>query len=103
METRKIPAILTLLGCAVAGICTYIKGYTLLGMAKVLLCVLVIFLILGIIVKIIIDKNIPPVVEDSEAVDDEGAVIEKPSEEEFDEDGTVTAAGVGEGTTGAAE
>lgn len=98
MDTKKVPAIITLLGCSVAGIFTYINGYTLLEMAKVLLFVLFIFLILGIVIKIIIDKNIPPIEEDEEQVGDEGAVIEKTSDEEYDEDGTVISGEAEEGT-----
>jgi len=96
MNTRKIPAILTLLGCTVAVICTYINGYTLIEMTKVLLCVLLIFLVFGLIVKIIIDKNIPPIEDDVDEVGDEGSVIEK-TVEEGDDDGTVTAGNAEEG------
>ena len=49
-KTRNIPAIVTLLGCLVAVIVTYLDGYKLNEMLKVLLIVIFIFLFLGLII-----------------------------------------------------
>lgn len=77
MKTKLVPATVMLLGCSVAVVCTYINGYTLEEMVKVLFVALLLFLVLGIIIKIIIDKNIPYVEDNGNIVADEGAVIEK--------------------------
>lgn len=80
-KTKSIPAIVMLLGCAVAAIVTYINGYGLQKMLKVILVSLLIFLCMGMIIKFLFDKYIPPI-EEEEVTDDEGSVIEKTSEEE---------------------
>lgn len=85
MKTKTIPAIVMLLGLSVAVIVTYINGYTLMQMLKVLIWVLFIFLFIGLIIKHLFDKYIPVVEEADEMVDDEGSVIEKTSEEGMDE------------------
>lgn len=77
-KTRNIPAIVTLLGCLVAVIVTYLDGYKLNEMLKVLLIVIFIFLFLGLIIKHVFEKYIPP-------VEDEGSVIEKGSDSDEDE------------------
>lgn len=79
-KTKNIPAIVTLLGCAVAVIVTYINGYGLEKTLKVLLAVIFIFLFMGLFIKHLFEKYIPPIEEEPEAVDDEGSVIEKTSE-----------------------
>ena len=89
-KTKNIPAIVTLLGCAVAVIVTYINGYELEKMLKVLLTVIFIFLFIGLIIKYLFEKYIPPIEEEEEILDDEGSVIEKTSE---NEDGEVTEQG----------
>lgn len=86
MKTKNIPAIVMLLGCSVAVIVTYMNGYTLMQTLKILLCVLVLFLFIGLIIKHLFDKYIPPVDEEPEVLDDEGSVIEKASEEGISED-----------------
>lgn len=97
MKTKLVPATVMLLGCSVAVVCTYINGYTLEEMVKVLFVALLLFLILGYIIKIIIDKNIPYVEENEDAVADEGAVIEKSGDSdeltEETEDGMVVTEG----------
>jgi len=81
-KTKNIPAIVMLLGCAVAVIVTYINGYGFSDMLKVLLLVLVVFLIIGLFIKHLFEKYIPPIEEEvPEVIDDEGSVIEKTSEE----------------------
>ena len=57
-------------------------------MLKVLLVVFFIFLFIGLYIKHLFDKYIPPIEEEEveEAVDDEGSVIEKTSESEEGEE-----------------
>lgn len=76
-KTKSIPAIVTLLGCSVATIVTYINGYGLEKMLKVLIAVIFIFLFIGLLIKHLFEKYIPPVEEEVPEVDDEGSVIEK--------------------------
>lgn len=85
MKTKTIPAISMLLGCLVAVICTFINGYKLIDTLKILLIVLVVFLIIGFIIKAILDKHVPYIEETTEDdTQDEGSVIEKTGEEELD-------------------
>ena len=87
-KTENIPAIVMLLGSAVAVIVTYINGYGLEKMLKVLLIVIFVFLFIGLIIKHLFEKYIPPIEEEPEVEEDEGSVIEKTSDSE-DEDGSV--------------
>lgn len=79
-KTKSIPAIVTLLGCLVAVIVTYLNGYGLTEMLKVLLIVIFVFLFLGLIVKHLFEKYIPPIEEEEKVAEDEGSVIEKSSD-----------------------
>ncbi|HKM20615.1 MAG TPA: hypothetical protein VJZ01_01050 [Lachnospiraceae bacterium] len=74
MNTKKIPAAIMLLAGAVTCIVTFINGYTTKDMLVALFWVLVLFLIIGIVVKKILDSFQLP---DENAVGDEGEVIEK--------------------------
>lgn len=74
MKTKFIPAIVMLLGGAVACIVTFINHYTLQEMLAVLAVALIIFLIIGVIVRLILDSIKLP---DDTLVDDEGEVVEK--------------------------
>ena len=80
-KTKSVPAIVTLLGAAVAVIVTYINGYDLEKTLKVLLAVIFIFLFIGLFIKYLFEKYIPPIEEEPEVIDDEGSVIEKTSED----------------------
>jgi len=82
-KTKSIPAIVTLLGAAVAVIMTYINGYDLEKTLKVLLAVIFIFLFMGLIIKHLFEKYIPPIEEEPEVVDEDGSFTEK----NVDEDG----------------
>ena len=87
MDTKKIPAIVMLLAGTVACIVTYINHYDLKDMLVVLILTLVIFLIIGIVIKMILDSFDLPEEEKNE-VGDEGEVVEKNpemSEEEINE------------------
>lgn len=86
-KTKSIPAIVTLLGCLVAAIVTYVNGYGLEKSLKIILIVLFIFLFMGLLIKYLFDKYIPPIEEEPEATDDEGSVIEKTSEDGMVEEG----------------
>ena len=92
-KTKSVPAIVTLLGAAVAVIVTYINGYDLEKTLKVLLAVIFIFLFIGLFIKYLFEKYIPPIEEEPEVIDDEGSVIEKTSE-----DGSVMTEGAEEET-----
>lgn len=85
-KTKSVPAVVTLLGSAVAVIVTYINGYGLEKMLKVLLIVIFIFLFIGLIIKHLFEKYIPPIEEEEVSEEDEGSVIEKTSEA-VDEEG----------------
>lgn len=86
MKTKTIPAIFMLLGGAVAVISTYINGYELIDMLKVLLVSLIIFLIIGFVAKIIIDKYVPYIEElDEEVETDEGSFMEKTGDDEAED------------------
>lgn len=79
MNTKRIPALIMLLAGAVACIVTYLNHYDLKDMLTTLLWVLLVFFIIGLIVKKIFDSFQMP---DENAVDDEGEVVEKQGEEE---------------------
>lgn len=83
MKTKHIPAIVMLLGGSVACIVTYINRYSLREMLVTLTFSLVIFLIIGGVIKMILDSFQMP---DEAKVDDEGEVVEKQGDEEADED-----------------
>lgn len=85
MKTKTIPAISMLLGCLVSAICTYINGYKLIDSLKILLAVLIVFLIIGFVIKSIFDKHVPYIEKVEETGEqDEGSVIEKTGEEDVD-------------------
>lgn len=76
MNTNKIPAFVMLLAGAVAVIVTYINHYSLEDMLGVLILTLIVFLILGVVIKLIFDSfHIEE--PDEDRVDDEGEVVEK--------------------------
>lgn len=84
METKRIPALVMLLGCSVAAIMSYINHYDLEKMLKIVLVALIIFLIIGCVIKGLFDKYIPIVEEASE--EEDGVVREIPPEELGSED-----------------
>ncbi len=76
MNTNKIPALVMLLAGAVAVIVTYINHYSLEDMLVVLILTLIVFLILGVVIKLVFDSfHIEE--PDEDRVDDEGEVVEK--------------------------
>ena len=74
MNTKRIPAIVMLLGGTVACVVTYINHYDLQEMLMVLISALLVFLILGLVIKLILDSFKLP---EEDKVDDEGEVVEK--------------------------
>ena len=82
MKTRFIPAVIMLLGGAVACIVTFINHYTLREMLVVLALALIVFLVIGVIVRLILDSFKLP---DDALVDDEGEVVEKQGDTSVDE------------------
>ena len=80
METKRIPALVMLLGCLVAAVMSYINHYSLEKMLKTILVALIIFLIMGCVIKGLFDKYIPKIEETSET-DEDGVVREIPPEE----------------------
>lgn len=74
MNTRRIPAIVMLLGGAVACVVAYINHYRLQEMLTVVMVALLVFLAIGAAIKLILDSFKLP---DAEKVDDEGEVVEK--------------------------
>ena len=84
MDTKKIPAIVMLLAGVVACIATYINHYSLEDMLVVLLITLVVFLIIGVAIKLILDSF--NITQDDDKVDDEGEVVEKIAETSEDEE-----------------
>ena len=74
MNTKRIPSIIMLLAGAVTCVVTFINGYEIKDTLVILIWVLLLFLIIGIVVKKILDSFHMP---DEDAVDDEGEVIKK--------------------------
>lgn len=80
MKTKMIPAIVMLLGGSVACIVSYINHYTLKEMLVVLTLALIVFLIFGVIIRLILDSFDMP--ENKTVIDGDGEVVEKQGEDE---------------------
>ena len=79
MNTKRIPAFVMLLAGAVATIVTYINHYDLEDMLVVLILTLIVFLIIGVTIKLVFDSfHIEQ--PDEDRVDDDGEVVEKTEE-----------------------
>jgi len=84
MNTKRIPALVMLLAGSVAVIVTYINHYSLEDMLVVLILTLIVFLVIGVAIKLVFDSfHIEEVDEDR--VDDEGEVVEKTEEMQNEE------------------
>lgn len=79
MNTKKIPAIVSLLAGLVALVVTYIRNAEIIEILTTLLIVLLSFYILGSIVKVVIDKN---------TADEEEETEEEPELENIETDET---------------
>lgn len=73
-KTKLIPPFIMLMAGAIASILTFLNHYDIKDMLFILLIVLIIFYILGLVVKKILDTF---TVVDEKSVSDEGEVIEK--------------------------
>lgn len=89
MKTKTLPAIIMLLAGFVTCIVGIIEQIEIVRFTKILLLVLVIFYVLGLIIKMILDKNfqekekeIEETTEGSEEVSEEQEVSEGTDEEE---------------------
>ena len=82
LKTKQLPALVMLLGGAVAVIVTYIRGFSLWEILVVVLVSLLGFYILGLILKRIFDSfRIRQKEEEEDGTLEEGEVIEKEPEE----------------------
>ena len=85
MNTKKIPAFVMLLAGAVVTIVTTINHYSLEDMLVVLILTLIVFLIIGVAIKLLFDSfHIEE--PDTDRVDDDGEVVEKTAPPEEDEE-----------------
>lgn len=85
MNTKSIPAIIMLLAGFIACIAGMQAHMEVAGFMKMLLIVLIIFYILGCIVKMILDKNFPEVQEE-ETTEGEDALSEEDVSETEEEE-----------------
>ncbi len=76
MNTKRIPALVMLLAGSVAAIVTYINHYSFNDMLVVLILTLVVFLIIGVVIKLIFD-SFHIETPDKDRVDDDGEVLDK--------------------------
>lgn len=82
LKTKQLPALVMLLGGAVAVIVTYIRGFSLREILVIVLVSLLGFYILGLILKRIFDSfRIRQKKEEEDGTPEEGEVIEKEPEE----------------------
>lgn len=82
MKRKLIPIFLMLVAGAVTSIIAYIKDYELTRMLWTLLAALVIFYLLGILMKKVLDLFDEQIKKADEEKKNEGSVIEKEVEEE---------------------
>lgn len=82
LKTRQLPALIMLLGGAVAALLTYIRDFQLSEMLIIVLVSLLVFYIVGLILKRIFDSfRIRRKEQEEDGVAEEGEVIEKEPEE----------------------
>lgn len=77
LKTRPIPAIIMLLAGLAAAITTYVNRYPVKDALLIILVSMIVFLIIGNIVKMILDRFEMP---DENAVDEDGEMVEKAPE-----------------------
>ena len=78
MNTKRVPSIIMLLAGAVTCIVTFLNRYEIKDTLMILIWVLIVFLIIGCVIKKILDSFHMP---NEDAVNDEGEVIKKNSED----------------------
>ena len=84
MKTKHIPALVTLLAGAVAALLMWLWKVDFFTFTRNLLIVLVIFYILGSVIKVILDRNFKDM-EDEANEEGEGVTGEESGEEESQE------------------
>lgn len=84
MKRKLIPIFLMLVAGAVASIIAYIKDYELTRMLWTLLAALIVFYLLGTVLKKVLDLFDAQIEKADEEKRNEGSVIEKEVEEEPD-------------------
>ena len=79
LKTKPVPAVVTLIGGAAAAVVCFVQHFEVRTGLIFILISLCVFLILGDVIKIILDRiDLPrPIEEDESAVDSEGEMIEK--------------------------
>ena len=84
MKTRQIPAVITLTAGMVTSIAAILSHMETVPFLKTLVLVLIIFYVLGCIVKVILDKNFKEEVEEarSEAEEEKEEPVEEVQAEE---------------------
>lgn len=83
MKTRTIPALIMLLAGAVTCVAGIMAKMEIVSFTKMLLIVLVVFYILGCIVKIVLDRNFPETQE--EETTEGNTALEEEKEEAVEE------------------
>jgi hypothetical protein len=83
LKTKPVPAIVTLLGGAVAAIYTYIQGREPMDALIIILVTLLVFLILGDLIKFLLDKI--EIVVEPEKKEDEASQDEETEGQETEE------------------
>ncbi len=84
LKTKTIPALVMLLGGAVTAVSCFVRHFPIILMLEGILISLVIFLIIGEIIKMLLDRIVikPPETEEEDEEKSDGAVIEKTVEGE---------------------
>lgn len=72
MKTKQIPALIMLIAGFVVCIVSYINGYGFLFLVRTLLWVLPGFYVLGLIIKVVFDRNLSVIDDDDFTADDLG-------------------------------
>lgn len=83
MQTRYIPAFVMLIAGAITGIISILKKFEFLYTLEILLIVLILFYIVGILAKKIIEKTLKAIVKDDIESDTEDETVTE--ENEFEE------------------
>ena len=81
LKTRPLPALIMLIGGSVTVILCFIKHYEILHSLKLILCSLVVFLILGAVIREFLNNIVIERREDEETHSSRDAVIERTDKE----------------------
>lgn len=89
METKNIPTIVMLAAAFVTSVVMYINDYDLNVTLKAILVVFLVFYILGLVVKRILDKFCPPPKPEGENGEEDAGEAAESEEKPDNEDGSV--------------